>query len=304
MSERFTGPAPILLGGRGGAPSLAFQMSERAERYRRSWAYYEMKDYDAEELAEKGLFEATRADGAALDQARRIFATAAFVVDKNVRTLFQRRLDLRAEDPRAKSALDSVWRENKFQQLKYRIGRFGGVTGDVFLEPIREDGRVRIELYDSEAVDVDYDPARGGAVRAATIGFRNGEPFENREWEEYVRVLTPEGVETYFDGKLDPERSGPHGLGRVPLVHIRNLDLGYFYGRPSFHAILPALDQLNSMLSRVLAIADRYANPHLVATGCDASGLSHELDRVWTVHNEHGDLRFLEYKGDVLPALL
>jgi hypothetical protein len=103
----------------------------------------------------------------------------------------------------------------------------------------------------------------------------------------------------------------PNPLGFIPVVHIRNLDIGEEFGLCSFHNLLPTVDALNEIASFMLEIVKLYADPVIVGRGMERGSLRKQtvdadgrpVATVWWVPTPEGSFEFLEWRGN-LPDVL
>ncbi len=274
----------------------------RNTRYRRNWRYYQNMPY-AE--PRPGLYARMRA----------IFNQVTKIVDTDARFTMGERLQVKAE-PEVEGAINRLWEWSEFQHEKYLLARYGACCGDAFIKVV--DNRawelnpepdaerpVLLNVLPPDAVSPRYDPHDRRRMVACKIEYVHGRDI-------HKEVITPEEVLLY-DGR-DPERvvkRFENPLGFIPIVHIRNLDIGEEFGLCSFHSLLPTVDAINELASFVFDIAKLYADPVIIGRGMERGSLRKQtvdadgkpVATVWWVPTPEGSFEFLEWKGN-LPDVL
>jgi len=128
----------------------------------------------------------------------------------------------------------------------------------------------------------------------------------------HKEVITRDEVLIY--DSRDPERVAeryPNPLGFIPIVHIRNLDIGEEFGLCSFHNLLPTIDAVNELASFMFDMVRVYADPVIIGRGMERGSLRKQtvdeagrpVATVWWVPNPEGSFEFLEWSGN-LPDVL
>jgi len=274
----------------------------RNVRYRRNWRYYQNVPY-AE--PRPGLYAKMRA----------IFNQVTKIVDTDARFAMGERLQVEAE-PEVEGAINRLWQWSDFQQEKYLLARYGACCGDAFvkvvdnrpweLNPDPDPERpVLLNVLPPDAVAPRYDPHDRKRMVACKIEYVHGRDI-------HKEVITPEEILIYDE--RDPDKvvaTYPNPLGFIPIVHIRNIDIGEEFGLCSFHNVLPTVDALNELASFMFEIAKLYADPVIVGRGMERGSLRKQtvdaegrpVATVWWVPTPEGSFEFLEWKGN-LPDVL
>ncbi len=271
-------------------------------RYRRNWRYYQNVPYLE---PRPGLYARMRA----------IFNQVTKIVDTDARFAMGERLQVHAE-PAIESAINALWEWSNFQQEKYLLARYGACCGDAFLKVV--DNRpwelnpepdserpVVLNVLPPEAVAPRYDPHDRKRMVACKIEYVHGRDI-------HKEVITPTEILLY-DAR-DPDRivaRYENPLGFIPIVHIRNIDIGEEFGLCSFHNLLPTVDAMNELASFLFEIAKLYADPVIIGKGMERGSLKKQtvdadgkpVATVWWVPTPEGSFEFLEWKGN-LPEVL
>lgn len=277
---------------------------ERFERYQLNWMYYKAREY-VDELGlrnakEKKLFR----------HIAHVLGYVSQVVDTDARFVMKRRLSVNS--PRFEEDILKVWERSNFQSEKYKLVRYGANLGDAFLilrnENPDPNGEVMpvITVANSEDMRIEKDPDD----QTITLWAHQSYIFFDERGRKHVRdwIYYPDRVERYTDEKMDPGYPIAHPFGEVPVVHIKNIDIGEAYGLSSWHECEPQFDRVNQLGSYAERILLRYADPSLLAYGMTPGvgvpvrrGLNE--DRIYYLDKE-ARMELLEYRGNVLPHLL
>jgi len=271
-------------------------------RYRRNWRYYQNLPYLE---ARPGLYAKMRA----------IFNQVTKIVDTDARFTMGERLQVHA-DPEVERAINRLWEWSDFQQEKYLLARYGACCGDAFIKVVdnrpwelnpepETEAPVRLNVLPPDAVAPRYDPHDRKRMLACKIEYVYGR-------EIHKEVITPTEILIYDE--RDPERVAavyPNLLGFIPIVHIRNLDIGEEFGLCSFHNLIATVDALNEIASFMIEIVKLYADPVIIGRGMDRGSLRKQtvdadgrpVATVWWVPTPEGSFEFLEWRGN-LPDVL
>jgi len=271
-------------------------------RYRRNWRYYQNIPYRD---PRPGLYAKMRA----------IFNQVTKIVDTDARFTMGERLQVQAE-PEVEGALNQLWESSDFQQEKYLLARYGACCGDAFVKIVDNrpwelnpdpdpDVPVRLNILPPDAVAPRYDPHDRKRMLACKVEYVHGRDI-------HKEVITPQEILLYDE--RDPERVAaryPNPLGFIPIVHIRNLDIGEEFGLCSFHNLLPTVDALNEIASFMFEIVKLYADPVIVGRGMERGSLRKQtvdadgrpVATVWWVPTPEGSFELLEWRGN-LPDVL
>jgi hypothetical protein len=271
-------------------------------RYRRNWRYYHNMPYTE---PRPGLYAKMRA----------IFNQITKIVDTDARFTMGERLQVKAE-PEVEGAINRLWEWSEFQQEKYLLGRYGACCGDAFIKVVDNqpwelnadpdpERPVLLNVLPPDAVSPRYDPHDRKRMLACKIEYVHGR-------EIHKEIITPEEILLYDE--RDPERIAArydNPLGFIPIVHIRNIDIGEEFGLCSFHNLLPTVDALNELASFMFDIAKLYADPVIIGRGMERGSLKKQtvdaegrpVATVWWVPTPEGSFEFLEWRGN-LPDVL
>jgi hypothetical protein len=271
-------------------------------RYRRNWRYYQNLPY-AE--PRPGLYAKMRG----------IFNQVTKIVDTDARFAMGERLQVQAE-PELEQAINRLWQWSDFQQEKYLLARYGACCGDAFVKVVDNrpwelnpepdpEAPVRLNVLPPDAVAPRYDPHDRRRMLACKIEYVYGR-------EIHKEVITPQEILIY--DPRDPDRvaaSYENPLGFIPIVHIRNLDIGEEFGLCSFHNLIPTVDALNEIASFMFEIVKLYADPVIIGRGMERGSLRKQtvdeggrpVATVWWVPTPEGSFEFLEWRGN-LPDVL
>ena len=274
----------------------------RNMRYRRNWRYYQNVPYTE---PRPGLYARMRA----------IFNQVTKIVDTDARFAMGERLQVQAE-PEVERAINNLWEWSDFQQEKYLLARYGACCGDAFVKVVDNrpwelntdpdpERSVLLNVLPPDAVAPRYDPHDRKRMVACKIEYVHGRDI-------HKEVITPDEILIYDE--RDPDRvvaRYPNPLGFIPIVHIRNVDIGEEFGLCSFHNLLPTVDALNELASFMFEISKLYADPVIIGRGMERGSLRKQtvdeegrpVATVWWVPTPEGSFEFLEWKGN-LPDVL
>jgi|GEM_PF-1956544 len=271
-------------------------------RYRRNWRYYQNVPYRE---SQPGLYAKMRA----------IFNQVTKMVDTDARFAMGERLEVQAETL-VETAINRLWEWSDFQQEKYLLARYGACCGDAFIKVV--DNRpwelnpdpdpekpVVLNVLPPDAVSPRYDPHDRKRMVACKVEYIHGRDI-------HKEVITPDEILLYDE--RDPDRVVEryrNPLGFIPVVHIRNIDIGEEFGLCSFHNLLPTVDALNELASFLFEVAKLYADPVIIGRGMERGSLRKQtvdaegrpVATVWWVPTPEGSFEFLEWKGN-LPDVL
>jgi hypothetical protein len=218
--------------------------------------------------------------------------------------------------PEVEGAVNRLWEWSEFQQEKYLLARYGACCGDAFIKVVdnrpwelnpepEADRPVLLNVLPPDAVAPRYDPHDRKRLLACKIEYVHGRDI-------HKEVITPEEILLYDE--RDPDRVAKryeNPLGFIPVVHIRNIDIGEEFGLCSFHNLLPTVDALNELASFMFDIAKLYADPVIIGRGMERGSLRKQtvdadgrpVATVWWVPTPEGSFEFLEWRGN-LPDVL
>lgn len=148
-----------------------------------------------------------------------------------------------------------------------------------------------------------------------TVELKNGEygyvveySYKN-EKHENVRVkevFTNLRYERHENGELI--KSVPNRYG-VPWVVVGinspslTLSSDKLEGEGEYERLRPIVDEINSLHAKMDRIENMYADPKVLVTGATEAEIKFE-DNAWLLPNHNGSITLLEFKGNILEAML
>ena len=239
--------------------------------------------YRLEMVRKLKLFRAVDPTGQTIAITRRLTRDVQHVVDTDARSMSNGiRIGPEGEDSDEATTErgKAIWKRSKLSSAASRWARLCAGLGDVMMEAVRLDGTapydVRIVGYDPRYVQLEYDVETGTEIVKATIEipYRSSpeaaDDITTTEAEEHVykRVLTKTAIEVFIDGARQEELSGEHKLDAVPLVHVPFSPwTDPAHGLWAAEGLEDALALVDSLLTQMLAVGNRYASPLWVAKG-------------------------------------
>lgn len=252
------------------------------EWYNRRESAYLHDPYSLAESKAFRLFRAFDPNGDIIAVTRRITRDIQHVVDTGAGAIAGGRMLIEAASEGADaSAAAAVWKRSAWNSRKGSWAKSLAMMGRCGVEAVRLDprGNTALVVRDPRCYRAEYDQETGTALARVVITVPFYEPGsidpsmgvvdDQAVLHSYVRVLTPDRIEVYLDGRLVEEESGDHGLGVVPFVN--SICVPYHaddeHGLWVGHGMDSALAFYNSVQTQVSAIGNRYANPQLVGRG-------------------------------------
>ena len=276
---------------------------ERNEEYARRWAYYKGNVY-LDSLVRGALKKAGR-----LKAMQEVYNCITQAVDIDARFIMKQ--DLAVLCPEGKSEwqdiiVQEIWERSSFQKNKYKLVRTGANLGDAYLivQELDEFPFARIIVANSEDMEIFTNPHDQEETERAHqhYNFYDEQAQKVRSWD---RVWYKDRIETYIDGKLAEEYSGEYKyFTEVPVIQIKHIDIGEAYGLHTWHSIQAQMDAVNEIASYLWLILQRYGEPTLIATGPKKPEKIVRRDGNVIYVGMDGDLRILEYTGNVLPQII
>ena len=248
---------------------------------------YHGETYTQQQIKELSLFRALDDDGKVIALTRRLHRDIQYIVDKARdaiglgEIIFQKPEGVSEEE--YQTALN-IWKRSDVDTQGSVWSLVLACCGDLYLEAARVDpGSQNVSLvsYDPWSVYLEYDMVTGrrmtrAVITSAVLGDATvdyqGNVTEQAALYTYQRTLTPDEIkvesvlpdteEARTQRELDTSASGPHGLGIVPLTHIRCIPTIYpEHGLPVTHGIDRGLAEVDSVASQISAVGDRFGNP-------------------------------------------
>lgn len=248
---------------------------------------YHGETYTQHQCKELNLFRALDDDGKIIALTRRLHRDIQYIVDTGRQALALGQLTLHkaenASDAEYESAL-AIWKRSMPESQGSVWSLILCCTGDLFIEAARiTPGSMDVSLisYPPQNVYVEYDISSGtrlvrsiitSDVLGEAVVDYDGNVTEAAALFRHQRTLTPEEItveaelpkteEGNIQRELDRAASGPHGLGVVPLTHIKCIPTVHpDHALPVTHGIDRGLAEIDSMTSQISAVGDRFGNP-------------------------------------------
>jgi len=294
---------------------------------RYSWLFdaYVGSPYSLQDIKGLHLFRALDEDGEVLAETRRLTRDIQHVVDTDAQALAGQEwtLDLDIEDdptPEQSARLESAWRiwqRSRIQREKGRWARMGASMGDIVLEAVRVTGTrpydVRIVAYDPRHVRLEYDAVSGTTLERVIVTIPYFDPpsvtpegivRDGAVLHHYQRVIDAEQITVTQDGVTVEEESGPHVLGTVPVVHLPFVP----YVEPE-HGLWAAvglehsLALIDSLMTQLQAVGNRYGNPMLAVIGAKIGTNSGDISKFGRIVSGIPQGGSVDYVEADLPAI-
>jgi hypothetical protein len=290
------------------------------DRYDRLWCAYLQEPYDTGEAGKFHLFRALDDQGNEIDLTRRTFDLVRFIVDTDVGGLLGGRILLEEEAEGAPLVEgEAVWRRSHVAGSVEAWAKTCAALGDVYFEAVRQSDkrpyRTSVVCYDPRNVTPIYDGETGTRLVGATVctkyqdapTVRADGTIEEGAVHEYRREIDATEIRVFRDRVAMPAESGPHGLGVPPIVHVvwspwTEPD----HGLPAAAGLDAAIMRIDSLITQIGAVANRYANPKPVLSGARL-GASSDVEQFgrW-MHGLPADAKayYLESTGQGVDSML
>lgn len=286
--------------------------SQWVERY--SWLFdqYVGEPYSVSDIKHLGLFRALDNAGNVIAETRRITADVKHVINTDASAIAKPlSLVLRAgiASVGAVARGESVWRRGRVQSNLRKWAAESGAMGDFFVEAVFRDQGSRPVRYDPRLVQADYDD-EGVDLERAVIRVPILDPVTgggdqlDETMRVYERTLTKTSVivrevSPYAAGgmKVLDERSYEHNLGVVPMAHVPFIPFGPpEHGLWAAHGMEEVVAAVDSYMTQLRAISNRFANPTLFVKGASlASGSdAQKFGRTWANLPPDSEIGYLE----------
>jgi hypothetical protein len=316
--------------------------------YERRWRYYENDQYSEDSIEARETEVArngpTRNSQLAMlyNFTRSFFNPVSQTVDMDVDSIFGMdgiSFDLKeskkasgtsggtkgGEDSELQQVLDEIIERSYLEAELVNMLRCGVVTGDTYLcvMPDVYNGETTIYHYPSDMARVLYNPHNRNEAVLGVVSYDYDEMVEdetgNTEAEQHNRtdVFTPEWMYTFRDAEAFDFDGIPFQreniMGVVPLVHMKNLDVGHDKGIPTFNNVVATLDNINEVVAFLVNIVKMNADPPVIAEGVNPGDLQkgdaenpnqQTVFYISAVEGKSGpSMYLLEWKGN-LPDVL
>jgi len=237
----------------------------RSTYFRMLWQYY-----DASAFENMGLWQAYRARHRLYRQTRTVYNPTRRLVDFYAGQVYPGVLSEDGKDlpdgvpmaipladdttPEIRAGLGQLWRWSNWQARKGVFVRFGAATGNVLAE-VNDDpdeGRVTINVLWPGLVAW-MDLTSDGNVKEYALQYWSAD--DNGLRYVYRKEVTADTFRTYRDGRPfgygDDPPEWPNPYGFVPAVWCQHKHVGGNYGAPAIYGSIPAIDELNSVMSHL-----------------------------------------------------
>ena len=266
--------------------AVAIRSPQTREEAEREWirrrTVYRMESYRWLDIERLNLFVHVDEEGKVCAVTRRIHTDIRYCVNVDAACIAAGSLSIQVdpkrseEEGRAEEARE-VWAASGMDEAVLRWATNYASQGLGWIEPVRrDDGAAVLVWHTPETVPPVWD-ATGTRMTRAVIAF---DFFADPEVEvrtgavrsgakrRYVKVYTEKDVNTYIDGALVAEESGPHQLGRVPLVRVAyHADGDGSIPSWSGSGMEPALAIVDSAATQLTVVGARHASPIMLGIG-------------------------------------
>ena len=308
---------------------LAYPTTHEGWIKRYDWlaAGYLGEPYTVKAIRSLGLFRALDEEGLVIAETKRLTRDIAFVVDCDAQALGgELDLDLDVEgDPTPQQEADfeiakAIWTRSDVQVEGLRWATICASLGDLMVEVVAMNPtpphNVMLVAHDPRHCFLVKDEVTGRALKQATITLHyvdppkldeNGNATAPPVEHQYRRVLTPEEVTVYRDGSRVEEESAPTKVKTVTLVHLPfRLYVHPEHGLWAGQGLEGSLALVDSLLSQLQAIGNRYGNPMLVVKGAvmSAGTDASKMGRILSGIPEGGSIDYLEADLPAIRTLL
>lgn len=242
--------------------------------------------YTEEYCKKNSLFVSYDSLGRAEHITRKLIDYQEDVISTDLNFILGQYQTINADNDRAVERLKEILEENDWDTLKRIFITQGLILGTTALKVGKdEEGNVRIGL-----VSMINDQLKPKLV--------NG---EIAEWH----LTTDQGKEVFSEEFYEKDKEkipNKYGIPWIFVVANRPNIEGDWQGDSEWEAILPLINEINSIQSRIARIEDIYAKPKILVTGSDKASFSKD-DNVWFIRDASGSISILEYHGDVMNTM-
>jgi len=286
----------------------------RLARYKRNWRFYRGEH-----------FEVRTIDG----QRKLAINYCRPIINKSVDWLFGSGFKITTPpgNENIVPLLDMVWRANDRDKMLWEHGQMGAVTGDAFLYITVEDRgvdgkplpldqqKIVIRNINSSYVHPIYDESDEREMYAVLIQFptvfnssdrplramtlRSGRPLGL-----YSIIITRREVVEYWNRDEIPGSRRKNFLGRIPVVHTRNIPIASsFFGESDIDDIIPLNEHINEAANDIDSIIKYHSAPTTLIFGARAQQLEKSPNQVWSGLPEKARVENLGLEGELEAAV-
>lgn len=305
---------------------LIYPTTETGWMDRYQWLHdaYVSNPYSVEDQRGWRLFRAFDESGKLMAETGRFTTDYQFVVTQDAGALFGGRIALETQATNMPPAVlevgERVWRRSKMGQRLGVNARSLASMGRIGLEVMRtspqsvDGGRPVIVAHDPRNYVVIYDKTGLHIERVIiTVRYLDEDQIDDdgnaddAAMHVYRRDIDREGVVATLDGKEVPSETGEHLLGAVPFVNL----LWEEYREPEHglhaaHGMERGISLLDSLMTQIQAVGNRYGDPKLVGIGCKFGADSDvaQFGRQISGIPIGGSVEYLESRLDQIRSLL
>ncbi len=273
---------------------------KRIERYREYWELYKGNHWGESELDTDGPTPVWNKTRTFIDKSITFLVGKPFKIgylNEKIEKLLNPYIDL------------ILANSGGAEMFGIEAAQMGSVSGDVFLKVVWDrkanfgNGGPKIQILDSSDVRVRYE----------FVDYSNAIPDEAVIEYDFLdpdkggvssrrEIITPEEIEIIIDGKRNEQLSGPNLLGRVFLVHIRNMFVGKEpYGLSDCVNTENLNKLLNAAMRRFQKDVEFNGNPVTIVFGAKVDKLEKGEGKMWGNLPKDAKVEQLELQTD-LPA--
>lgn len=175
-------------------------------------------------------------------------------------------------DEKTQAIIDRFWRINRLKRRLNAIGTDIQLYGEIFIGLFpQKTGDVLVGLYESNQVDIDFDPGNTYSVNKYIVTYKDedsntDQQFEMMPIETYLNNI--EFTNTINAGLINKIKTalGLNGASKVQgkgvMIHLKfNNATSEIYGSSDFLQVAPALNDYSDFISDRLKIHQLYGSP-------------------------------------------
>lgn len=267
--------------------------------YKQLWELF-YGEYDLRYCIERNLFYELKKDGSTIKHITKSLVDYPFeILNTDLTMIFGPEIRYIDENnDTATEKLKVLHEDNNFDELARLAVLQGLILGNTALKVGRDDRqRVRTGLVNFLRGDVDFVMDAGTIIEwIYKYSVPDGNSTVNVE-ERYRKDRTIIDI----GGNI---KEAPNAYGEFWFKHTANMPSlnSDVWGDSELERFADTVDEMNSYLSRIGAIADIYAKPRIIARKLMNPESLQATDNLWAIDAE--DISILEYQGNVIPSLL
>jgi hypothetical protein len=267
--------------------------------YKQLWELF-YGEYDLKYCVDRGLFYELKKDGSTIKHITKSLVDYPFeILNTDLSMIFGPEIRYIDENnDTATEKLKVLHEDNNFDELARLAVLQGLILGNTALKVGRDDRqRVRTGLVNFLRGDVDFVMDAGTIIEwKYKYSVPDGNSTVNVE-ERYRKDRTI--IDIGGNIKEAPNAYGEFWFKYAANMPSLNSDV---WGDSELERFADTVDEMNSYLSRIGAIADIYAKPRIIARKLMNPESLQATDNLWAIDAE--DISILEYQGNVIPSLL